>query len=109
LIGVSDVHVMNQPHPLEAAPVITADRTDLSTPYVAPRNPDEDLLAEIWATVLKRDKVGVDDHFMELGGDSLSAVEVIVEIHTRLGIEIPAWTVFHQPTVAALAAILFRE
>jgi amino acid adenylation domain-containing protein len=40
-------------------------------PYVAPRTPDEIKLAEIWAEVLGRDRVGIEDNIFEIGGDSL--------------------------------------
>jgi amino acid adenylation domain-containing protein len=40
-------------------------------PYVAPRNPTEEKLAEIWAEVLGRDRVGIEDNIFEIGGDSL--------------------------------------
>jgi acyl carrier protein len=92
----------------EQVPAVIADRTDLTTPYVAPRNANERLLAAIWATILKRETVGVEDHFLELGGDSLSAVQVVLEMHKQFGIEIPAWSVLAQPTVAALAGGVLR-
>ncbi len=85
-----------------------SDRTELTTPYVAPRDERERMLAEIWAKVLNRDTVGVEDHFMELGGDSLTAVQVVLEIQERMGIEIPAWFIFAEATVSALAERLPR-
>jgi aryl carrier-like protein len=44
--------------------------------YVAPRTPEEQKLAEIWAEVLHLDRVGVDDNLFELGGDSLHVFQI---------------------------------
>ncbi|WP_156616777.1 non-ribosomal peptide synthetase, partial [Mycobacterium sp. 852014-52144_SCH5372336] len=60
-------------------------------------------LARIYAQVLGLDRVGVDDSFFELGGDSLSAMRVIAAINTTLDSDIAVRTVFESPTVAQLA------
>jgi len=55
-------------------------RPQLDTPYEAPRNATEELIADIWAQVLEVEEVGRLDDFYELGADSLAAVEAIVRI-----------------------------
>jgi len=92
---------------LQSLPVPRAPRQDLDAPYVPPRNPAEQTLAEIWARVLKLDEVGVDDHFMELGGDSLAAVALIGELQDRFGIEVPVWSIFERPTITAMVEQLW--
>jgi amino acid adenylation domain-containing protein len=71
--------------------------------YRAPATPIEELLAGIYAEVLGLDRVGIDDSFFDLGGDSLSATRVINAINTSLDGELAVRAVFEAPTVAQLA------
>lgn len=71
--------------------------------FVAPRNPQEKVLAQIWAEVLKIDQVGVEDNFFELGGHSLLAVSLLERMR-RLGMRVDVRTLFATPTVVGLAA-----
>ncbi|HEX8318640.1 amino acid adenylation domain-containing protein, partial [Longimicrobium sp.] len=71
--------------------------------YVAPRTPAEEVLAGIWAEVLKVERVGVHDNFFALGGHSLLAV-TLVERMRRRGLRADIRALFTTPTVAELAA-----
>ncbi|MGH9302714.1 MAG: phosphopantetheine-binding protein, partial [Acidimicrobiales bacterium] len=71
--------------------------------YRAPANPTEEILAAIYARVLGTERVGVDDSFFELGGDSLSAMRLIAAINTGLDAGLGVRAVFEAPTVAQLA------
>ena len=82
---------------LPAPEYIDADR------YRAPASAVEELLAGIYAQVLGLQRVGVDDSFFELGGDSLSAMRVIAAINTGLDAGLAVRVLFEAPTVAQLA------
>ena len=71
--------------------------------YRAPAGAVEELLTGIYAQVLGVERVGVDDSFFDLGGDSLSAMRVIAAINKSLDAGIGVRTVFEAPTVAQLA------
>ncbi|WP_290059537.1 non-ribosomal peptide synthase/polyketide synthase [Amycolatopsis solani] len=77
-----------------------------ATEYVAPRTEREQLVADVWAEVLGVERVGVDDDFFDLGGDSLRGIRVVARLRDALGTDVPARLVFTAPTPARLAAEL---
>ena len=77
--------------------------------YRAPGNLTEEILAGIYAQVLGLERVGVDDSFFELGGDSLSAMRVIASINKSLDAGVSVRALFEAPTVAQLAPRIGEE
>ncbi|HEV2861081.1 MAG TPA: amino acid adenylation domain-containing protein [Pyrinomonadaceae bacterium] len=71
--------------------------------FVAPRNPLEEALADIWRGVLGVERVGVHDNFFELGGHSLMATRVLSNVRRIFRIDLPLRVLFDSATVAELA------
>jgi amino acid adenylation domain-containing protein/non-ribosomal peptide synthase protein (TIGR01720 family) len=96
------------PHGKLDRPALPAPPTgpDDGEPYVAPRTPAEELIAEIWREVLGVERVGLRDDFVELGGDSIRAMKMISLLNRRHGTTLPAQVAFEHRTVADLAANL---
>ncbi|MET1074393.1 MAG: amino acid adenylation domain-containing protein, partial [Umezawaea sp.] len=69
-----------------------------------PRTEVERVLAGIWREVLEVERVGIDDNFFDLGGDSILGIQVAALARARLGLVWPYRALFDRPTVAELAA-----
>ena len=72
--------------------------------FVPPRNAQEDLVAAIFAEVLGIDRVGANDNFFALGGDSLRGMQVITRVNLARGSNLTVASLFRWPTVADFAA-----
>jgi surfactin family lipopeptide synthetase A len=83
--------------------------SDAAGGYVEPRNPLEEVLADIWAEVLDLEQVGAHDNFFEIGGHSLLAMMVASRVLEVLQVEMPLRLMFEEPTVAGLAAALASD
>ncbi len=77
--------------------------------YIAPRNPIEEKMAQIWAEVLKLKRVSIEDNFFELGGHSLLATQVISRLQETFEIVLPLRYLFESPTIAQLSAVILKE
>ena len=78
-------------------------RSELDRPFVAPRTEIEEVLAELWASLLRFESVGVQDDFFELGGTSLLAVDLFAQIDRQLGQRLPLTALIEAPTVELFA------
>ncbi|MBZ5536433.1 MAG: amino acid adenylation domain-containing protein [Acidobacteriia bacterium] len=71
--------------------------------FVAPRTPLEESVASVWQELLGIDRVGIHDDFFDLGGHSLTAIQVKSRLLERMHVDLPLRSLFESPTVASLA------
>jgi acyl carrier protein len=74
--------------------------------YVAPRNELEKTIADVFSDVLGLDRVGINDNFFTLGGDSISGTQVILRLQAGTQVGLPMVALFHNPTVAELSGYI---
>ncbi|MGW2299433.1 amino acid adenylation domain-containing protein, partial [Streptomyces violaceorubidus] len=91
---------------LPAPSVPEAEEPDSVTTPVAPPNPWEDTLANLFAEVLGRDHVGRNEDFFDLGGHSLLAIRLLARARSTLGMDLSVRDMFENPTVAGLARLM---
>jgi acyl-CoA synthetase (AMP-forming)/AMP-acid ligase II/thioesterase domain-containing protein/acyl carrier protein len=103
---------------LDSFPIASSGKIDpsaLPPPYQkearqvafrAPSDNCENELCAIWQEILKIPKIGIDDDFFELGGDSLQVLTVFLEIEGRLGCSMSPTVLIHAPTIARLAEFI---
>ena len=72
--------------------------------FVAPRTPNEKVLAKIWMQVLELPQVGIHDDFFKLGGDSIISMQVVAKAN-QAGLQLTPRQVFDYQTIAELAAV----
>ena len=102
--------------PLEALPLTAhgkLDRAALPAPgagalggaaYAAPRTPTEGVLVEVWREVLGVERLGIDDNYFAVGGDSIRSVRMVAEARRR-GVELSLPQIFQHQTVRELAGV----
>jgi NAD(P)-dependent dehydrogenase (short-subunit alcohol dehydrogenase family)/acyl carrier protein len=89
-----------------AQETVRLPRPNLQTDFVAARSDLERKLAGIWQGLLALERVGINDSFFELGGDSLLGIQLTAAVKRQLNAKVSAVTLFEAPTVAALAALI---
>ncbi|MFG1794510.1 amino acid adenylation domain-containing protein [Nocardia sp. NPDC049149] len=88
------------------------DRTELPEPTFAarefrtPATPVEEIIAGVFGAVLGLGRVGTDDDFFALGGNSLLAMQLVARLGAAVEAKVPVRTVFEAPTVRGLAAAI---
>ena len=87
-----------------ALPAPDTTNTLRDTEFVAPRNPIEERVACMLASLLDLDQVSVEDNFFLLGGHSLLGTQLIARIRDAFGIELNLKSLFDSPTAAKLSA-----
>ena len=77
--------------------------------FVAPRTHIEEKLSEIWSKVLrieKKGKIGIDNNFFKLGGDSLKAMDMVARVYKELKVEMSISEIFKKPTIRWLSELI---
>jgi amino acid adenylation domain-containing protein len=90
----------------QALPAPNHTRPALNVRYVAPRTRTESDLARIWAEVLELKQVGVHDHFLELGGDSLRATRILSRVTQAFRVELTIQALLEAPTIEQMAELI---
>ncbi|WP_051152824.1 non-ribosomal peptide synthetase [Nocardia niigatensis] len=92
--------------PDDTASVVRARPAPVRRVYRAPRTDAERTLVDAFETVLESPRIGVDDNFFDIGGNSMGAVRLVTLIRERTGLPMPLQWMFLDPTPAALAVRL---
>jgi amino acid adenylation domain-containing protein len=85
-----------------ALPRLEAAHANVAAKHIAPRNEMEEEVSKIFSKVLGLEKIGVDEDFFLLGGQSLLATLVISRVRRSLKVDVPLRSLFEAPTVASL-------
>jgi phthiocerol/phenolphthiocerol synthesis type-I polyketide synthase E len=93
----------NSPN-VDSAPLHS--RPNLQNTYSVPRDEIEQTIATIWQEFLGIERVGIDDDFFDLGGDSLLAVQLITKLNEKLQKNFSPHSLLQSSTIAALAELI---
>jgi amino acid adenylation domain-containing protein len=93
---------------LDRAAMPEPDFGGVST-YRAPETPLQEALCAVFSSVLEVPKVGIDDSFFDLGGQSLQAMRLLSRIRSELGVDLLINVLFDIPTTAGLATYIDHE
>ncbi|WP_345349110.1 amino acid adenylation domain-containing protein, partial [Rhodococcus olei] len=106
LFVVLDAFPVNPSGKLDRKALPAPDFSSLAREYRAPSTPTEETLADLFADLLGLERIGVDDDFFELGGNSLIATRAIARFNADFGVRIDVREFFDSPTVAELALVI---
>lgn len=90
----------------KALPQPNLQRPELSTLYKSPSTTIEKNITAIWVSLLQLDKIGLDDNFFQLGGNSLLALRTVSELKQQYNYVIPITKLYQYPTIAGLSGLL---
>ncbi len=85
------------------------DRPDIDTPYVKPENEIEVTIAAVWTAILGINKIGLNDAFNSLGGNSLLAIQVVSGIKDEFDVAISTDEFVNNPTVFKLGELVLEK
>jgi amino acid adenylation domain-containing protein len=111
VVSTEDLHKLLARNAAASAPESSARssaavRPAMSTPFAEPQGKAECAMAAVLAQLLGFDRIGRDDDFFDLGGDSLLGTQFISKVNRSLGSRLTLQDLFERPCIAALAARL---
>ena len=86
-----------------ALPAPDAERPTLAEAFIEPQTPAEKKLASIWSKLIGINRIGINDNYFELGGDSLLATQLVSHVRNVFEVELPLVELFRHPTLAEMA------
>ena len=89
----------------KALPIPELDRSTLASDFVAPRNTAEESLANIWAQVIGVERVGINDNFFDLGGDSIISLQIVAKA-SQAGLRLIPQQLFEYQTISELSSVI---
>jgi amino acid adenylation domain-containing protein len=93
----------------KALPKPDMERPELSVLYKAPSTPLEKNITGVWMELLLLDKIGIDDNFFQLGGNSLLALKTVAALKHRFNLEVPITKLYQFPTVSGIVNLVSGE
>lgn len=84
-------------------------RPNITTPFVPASNWVEETLISIWQDILGIDQIGIEDNFFDLGGHSLTAIQIVSRIDRALSIKIGVDLIFKEPTIFSIASHILQK
>ena len=95
--------------PLKDILSIATTTAETRTNYVAPRNPVESKLCEIWEQLFGQKNISIEDDFFELGGRSLMGIQLFAAIESKMDKVLPPSTLFEHSTIYEIAQLINSE
>jgi amino acid adenylation domain-containing protein len=92
-----------------ALPIPTESRRTLSSAFASADTAVEKLLVKLWGEIVGVDHVGIHDDFEELGGDSLTAAQIVSQINSLFPLKQPLNSLFNTSTIAELVAFILAN
>ncbi|BAY08030.1 non-ribosomal peptide synthetase [Calothrix sp. NIES-2098] len=92
----------------KALPAPDRSRSTLDVALITPRTPTEEKMLSIWTKILGSDRIGIQENFFELGGNSLLAAQLMIYVREMFQVQMPVRCVFEQQTIEGLCQILDR-
>ena len=103
---VLDTFPLNANGKVDRSKLPAPDAAEDGTSYVAPRTLVETVLTDMYAGLLNLDRVGIEDSFFDLGGNSLQAMQLVTRLRKELAVDTDVTAIFLAPTPAQLATTL---